>query len=207
MLIFDIGANRGLFSDACLEKHKDCKIVLIEANPNLIEILKQKYKNQSNIIILNNIADKNSYTEIDFYISNADTISTASLDWINKSRFANNYIWQAPIKIISISLDKLIEMHGSPDLIKIDVEGYEFEVIQGLNKKQKKICFEWTEEEYIKINLICQHLEKLGYYKFGYIFGDQPLSEPNLYTSWNECSLHQVIDSKRKEKWGMIWVQ
>lgn len=207
MLIFDIGSNRGIFTDECLKKYNDCKIISLEANANLTKFLKEKYKNNLNVIVLNNIASKKNNEEVNFYISNADTISTASLDWINKSRFSNNYLWHKPIKILSKSLDNLISYHGSPDLIKIDVEGYEYEVIQGLTKKQNKICFEWAEEEYEKINLTCNYLQNLGYAEFGYIFGDEPLKEPDSYSTWQECSLHKIINVERKDKWGMIWVK
>jgi FkbM family methyltransferase len=42
-LIFDIGANRGAFTDKCLQEHKDVKIILFEPNDDLYKMLKQKY--------------------------------------------------------------------------------------------------------------------------------------------------------------------
>lgn len=206
-LIFDIGANQGLFSDRCISVFPSTKIILIEPNPFLVSKLKEKYNNIENITILNNLVSENSEELIDFYISNADTISTASKDWITSSRFSKNYSWNKVLKILSINLDTLIKNYGIPNLIKIDVEGYEYEVIKGLSIKANEICFEWAEEQYEKINKTCDYLMSLGYTEFGYIEGDEHLLRPKTYTTWDKCEIHNNIDPNRKEKWGMIWVK
>ena len=113
-----------------------------------------------------------------FYINNAFLgMSTASLDVLKKSRFSSGSdkqeklkeLYNQKIKVKVISLDKLLELYGTPDLIKIDVEGHEYEVLEGLNRKAKKITFEWTEENYEGLNKSIKHLHDLGYDKFGVV--------------------------------------
>jgi FkbM family methyltransferase len=206
-LIFDIGANRGLFTDKCLNNHPNVKIIAVEPNPNLYLFLNKKYEGNNNIIVLDNVVSSSDGQAIDFYISNTDTISTASKEWITESRFTNQYRWGQAIKINSISLDKLIKDYNIPNLIKIDVEGYELEVISGLTSKVNEICFEWAEEQYLRINQTCEHLMNIGYTEFGYIEGDEYLTKPKKYTNWYDLEIHNDIDVNRKNKWGMIWVK
>lgn len=204
-LIFDIGANVGNFTDKCLELNNS-RVVSIEANDDLVTHLKNRFSGK-NVEVLNLLVSDESNKEIDFFISNADTISTASKDWIQNSRFSNDFSWNLVVKKRTITLDDLIYKYGSPDLIKIDVEGYEYEVISGLSTKQKDLCFEWTEEQYDMIDRTCQHLKSIGYLDFGFIYGDSYLTKPDKWTSWENCEIHLDIDKKRKEKWGMIWVR
>jgi FkbM family methyltransferase len=205
-LIFDIGANRGAFTDRCLQEYRHAKIVLVEPNDNLQHILNQKFLNNKNITILSHVVSTTSDELIDFYISDCDVISTSSTDWINNSRFTGNYSWY-PVKKQTINIDKMVKIYGTPDLLKIDVEGYELEVIKGLSEKQKEICFEWAEEQYTNINKICEHLKQIGYQEFGFIYQDEYLKRPAEFTTWEKCKIHDDIMPERKEKWGMIWVR
>ena len=208
-LAFDIGANRGVYSDMLLFTHSKIEIVAVEPNQNLEILLKEKYKNKNVKVISNIISDKKDQ-DVDFYISNTDTISTASIDWIEKGRFSDNrygnYHWNSPIKIKSITLDYMIEEFGSPDLIKIDVEGYESKVIQGLTSKQKEICFEWHEEEIDNTIHCCKLLTNLGYNDFGFVYGQNlDGKRPDVYDCWENLKLLEDIIPARKEKFGMIW--
>jgi len=204
--IFDIGANVGAFTEECLKRYPQSEVVVIEPNDRLVYILKNRF-NGKNVIILDYLVSTNSGEEVDFFIGNANTISTASKDWVNNSRFAHTHVWGDGVKKKTINLDELINQFGQPDLIKIDVEGYELEVIKGLSSKQKEICFEWAEEQYDNINKTCEHLKSIGYTDFGVIYGDDYLKKPETFTSWVECEIHDDIDASRKEKWGMIWVK
>lgn len=205
-LIFDIGAHHGLFTEKCKKLYPESKIVALEANENLWEILHDKYTNNSDIIPLNYIVSDTTGKKEKFYLCDYDQISTASLDWINNSRF-KDYNYNNNTFVTTVNLDSLIKIFGDPDLIKIDVEGYEYEVISGLSKKVGDICFEWAEEQYEKINLTCKKLESIGYTEFGYILGDDYLKRPDTYTKWSESDFHHIVNPKEKEKWGMIWVR
>lgn len=207
MLIFDIGANTGNYIDYCLSRYPRSIIIGVEANDNLAKYLEQKFYNNKNIIIINHVVSSINNIDINFYISNINTISTASKEWIEKSRFSMQHKWDSIVQKKTITLDKMIDSYGKPDLIKIDVEGHELEVIKGLSSKQSEICFEWTEEGYANLHPIAEHLQNLGYHDFGFIYEDNYNIKPYVYCPWEELDLHKDINIERKEKWGMIWVR
>ena len=122
-LVFDIGYNHGEFSIACTHKHRNCKIIAIEANPVLV----QKGPVLKNITLLNNLASNKVGEKMPFYVSPEDGISTASTDFMKNSRFTkgSKYLhtksqWFQPIEVESTTLDELIKTYGSPDFIKVD---------------------------------------------------------------------------------------
>jgi len=225
--VFDIGYNVGEFSEACLSKFPDCEIISVEANPYLIPQI-----GPDNIKVLNYVCSDKDDKEVDFYIEDKQSgISTASLDFIQKSRFTkgNKYLptgsasWNKPIKVKSITLDRLIKDHGIPDLIKIDVEGYEYAVIKGLTSKANMLCFEWHEEDFDSIIKIADHLESLDYKNYGVIGyfeesvpptithseqGDPYMEIPVSFHSKSELmgSLEKVADPERRVHYGMLYV-
>ena len=200
-----MGANEGKYTDINLNKFD--KYILVEANPSLAEKLRQKYKTNPAIQIVEAIAS-NKENET-FYISNADTISTSDLEWIRQSRFSNNYMWRPVEGIQTVSLDRLISIYGEPTLLKIDVEGYEYNVLQSLTKKVKLLCFEWAEEKKEEILLSLEYLHNQNYMRFhvqmedkyDYVVNDSDWSDFKTIYEFMKIS----CNVNRKEIWGMLW--
>ena len=150
-LFFDIGCNVGDFTRACYRKYPECKVIAVDAN---LEVLKRLPKEES-LVKLNKLVGDGA-EDVKFNIDPYQTgASTASKKWMSDSRFQKgskylhpeNVHWKESITLNSITLDSLVGIYGKPDYIKIDVEGYEYEVISGLTEKQKGLCFEWVEED------------------------------------------------------------
>jgi FkbM family methyltransferase len=203
-LCFDIGSNKGAYIDANINKFKN--FIAVEANPILYNNLLIKYKDLKNISILNHIVSDKK--EEKFYIClEADTISTSDPDWVKNSRFSNSFNWKETEPISTISLDKCIEIYGFPDRIKIDVEGYELNVLKSLTRKVKEICFEWAEEKFEEILLSIEYLSSLRFSNFSIQIEDKYDFEPINFYSKNDIINWFTIncDKNRKNLWGMIW--
>lgn len=179
-LIFDIGANRGDFS----QKYFDtCTVVAVEPNSSLIECLKQRFVSSKVFIEPCAVSDKIS--TIDFFICSIDQQSSCNKNWLTTMRYKNDGISNT-VHVVATTLDSLIEKYGEPFHIKIDVEGYELEVVSGLSKRVGSIQFEYIIENFEDMSVpVIQKLQQLGYDKF-YVrqadgdFNPFDISEPQL---------------------------
>lgn len=145
--ILDIGSNKGQSIDFFLNINKNCKIIGFEPNPKLYNFLITKYKNKDNIRIENmgvsdsvgklmfneNILDEtSSFEELD---EDSTYLSTKSrvLGVDPKDIIVNQY--EVDVTDMQSFIKK--ENISNIDLIKIDVEGHEYQCLQGLFSEQK----------------------------------------------------------------------
>ena len=204
-MFFDIGANIGKWS---LSNINNCKrIIALEASPTTFNKLLLNIGNNSKIICLNYAVCNSDDEYITFYDSNADTLSTINKDWLDSetSRFYKQYNYNE-INCRTIKLDKLIDEYGIPELIKIDVEGGEFECISSLTQKVNDLCFEWASETN-NITFKClDYLETIGYTNFAIQNEDNYTYRPTHYM--NIDIIKELLNKTTpKNEWGMIWVK
>jgi FkbM family methyltransferase len=205
-LVFDVGSNVGTTVEFFSQKAN--KVIGFEPNPRLVEILRRRFNNRN--VIIDSRGLSNEIGEKKFRIANADTISTFSEDWVNNSRFTGGYSWNEGIIVETTTLDSVIKQYGTPDYIKIDVEGYEFEVLTSLTKLLENtiISFEWAEEQKNKIEQTIKYLFNLGYEKFSYTEADKILMDVEIdWRTIDKLNLIENLDDQRKDKWGMIYVK
>lgn len=205
-LVFDVGSNVGTTVEFFSQKAN--KVIGFEPNPRLVEILRRRFNNRN--VIIDSRGLSNEIGEKKFRIANADTISTFSEDWVNNSRFTGGYSWNEGIIVETTTLDSVIKQYGTPDYIKIDVEGYEFEVLTSLTKLLENtiISFEWAEEQKNKIEQTIKYLFNLGYKKFSYTEADKILMDVEIdWRTIDKLNLIENLDDQRKDKWGMIYVK
>jgi FkbM family methyltransferase len=202
-MYFDIGANIGSWS---LTNVNQCdKIISIEASPITFNKLVNNCKNDK-ITLLNYAICNNNGNDITFYHANCDVLSTLNKDWLtNKSsRFYNQPYTEIICKTKSI--DNLIEEYGMPDLIKIDVEGGEYECISSLTCKTKLICFEWASETNPITFKCIDHLSNLGYKQYYIQLNDDYLFRPKDGDYYDITTIKtKLTNTIPKKDWGMIW--
>lgn len=204
-MLFDIGANIGNWS---LSNLNNCdRIIAVEASPKTFNKLKYNLNSNPKIECINYAVSNSGDSFIDFYDCQADTISTLNKDWLDSenSRFCKQFQYDK-ISCKTISIDKLIEIYGIPELIKIDVEGAEFEVLSSLTQKVTNICFEWASELNDITFKSINYLENLGFTEFAIQYGDDYVYRPEIYQDKNHI-INLLNKTTPKNEWGMIWAK
>lgn len=137
-LCFDIGANKGLKSKLFLSL--GAKVIAFEPQSNCHKYLQKiKHKNFNYFSVA--VGSKNEIKELN--IGSHIEIATFSEEFINYFKNAS-ITWNKTESVEIKKLDTLIEEYGIPDFCKIDVEGYELEILSELTNKIPLIEFEFT---------------------------------------------------------------
>jgi FkbM family methyltransferase len=140
------------------------KVVAVEPQSECYKFLKKKYGSKISVE-KKALGDKEETKEM--YISQqTNVISSFSEDWIKavqKSGRFKDGNWEKKELVQLTTLDKLIGVYGIPHYIKIDVEGYEYEVLRGLTHQINLISFEFTLPEQIEKTILClEYLNKMN---------------------------------------------
>lgn len=223
MLLFDIGANRG---DAVIAGlNKGYKVVAIEAAPRIYRALEANFANNPNVKTLKFAVAEKDFQTVEFYECIEDGLSTLNIDWLTADTmpYKGKQFWT--VNVTTITLDTLVNLYGSPDLIKIDVEGAEWSVFNGMTKKYGKLAFEWTFETIKEHEKQLDYLYKLGYREAAPQYIVNHLDEPtewyelqedntNQLYMWHQTTSDEWIDGGWKianlrptADVGMLWVR
>ena len=200
-LFFDIGAHLGEKSKKILDKN--LKIVMLEPLPQCVKQLKENFRNNKNVEILEKAVGRTSGNMTLEVNSKMPTISTMAKHW-KIGRFSDQK-WDQKISVEVITLDHLIKIYGLPNYIKIDVEGFELDVLLGLSQKAGIISFEFTSE-FLDQSIKClNHLKKIGYSEFNLSIGESR----KFFFEWSNAD-NLILNLKNESKknkllWGDIY--
>ena len=129
MTVLDIGANIGYY--ALMEHHlvgPSGRIVAVEPSPDNTKLLERNValNGCDNITVFQGaVSDVNEVRT--FHLSNFSNLHTFHTDGIN-----TNHLSGRTVEVQTRTVPEVMNGFGRPDLIRMDVEGHEVEVINGM---------------------------------------------------------------------------
>ncbi len=180
-LCFDVGANVGNRTEIFLSL--GATVISVEPQPLCLEALRSKFGKNPRVILQPSAVGEMEGTA-EMLISNATTLSSLSEKWIaavkESGRFTNER-WEKKISVPVVTLDSLMERFGRPSFVKVDVEGYEEQVVKGLSKSVGAMSLEFTTETREESVHCIRHLERIGRCECNLSYGESLRFE---YEKW-----------------------
>lgn len=203
-LCFDVGANIGNRVAPLLGI--GAKVLAVEPQKSCYRYLRHRF---GNTIALETRGLGAKPGTLTFHISDATTISSFSDEWIGKAktgRFAGND-WHKTEQIEMTTMDLLIEKHGLPQFVKIDVEGFEVEVLKGLSQAIPMISLEYTVPE--QTAQLLQAIELLHHispnYHFNYSAGESMSFAQEKWMSYDEAKIFFTSETFIQTGFGDVY--
>ncbi len=172
-LVFDIGAHVGNRVNVFLDLGARC--VAVEPQPAFASLLRMFY-GRNPAFKLEQAALAAASGHADLHISRrTPTVSTTSAAWkaqVGRSPSFANVTWDETVPAITMTLDQLIDRYGLPDLCKIDVEGSELAVLQGLSRPLPLLSLEYIPAVADAAVACLERLECLGRYEYNWSRGE-----------------------------------
>ena len=138
-VVLDIGANIGNVSSFILEK-KNSQVFAFEPNRLCFEIMKRRFIDDSRIKIYN--VGISNFSGISNFYLHENSKGIEDFDYIESSSLMykkDNVSKENSIKINVIHITEILSKFSKIDLIKIDIEGSEYEIIPFLISEKNKI--------------------------------------------------------------------
>jgi FkbM family methyltransferase len=173
-LCFDIGAHVG--NRINVWHRLGARIVGVEPQPACMRLLRRLYGDAANIHLVEEAVGA-ARGKMTLHISPTNpTVSTLSAQWIDAVRQVDSFAsvrWEEEAVVAVTTLDDLIARFGKPAFCKIDVEGFEAEVLAGLSQPLCLVSFEYIPAART-IALACiERLALFGDYRYNWTRGEE----------------------------------
>jgi FkbM family methyltransferase len=183
-LAFDVGAHVGNHSGALAGL--GARVVAIEPQPPFARWLRWLFRGEPRVTVVEAALGARPGAANLYPSPRTPTVASLSTDWIASVGRARSFArvhWAAPLEVMVTTLDALIEAHGPPRFCKIDVEGFEAEILRGLSRPIPLLAFEYVPAA---IPIACEAVEllsALGPYRFNATLGER---RTFLWPAWQE---------------------
>ena len=188
-LAFDIGSHVGDRIGAF--RRLGARVVALEPQPLCADVIRALYGDDPEVTLFEGACGPTS-GRLTLHVNSANpTVTTASRDFVKAADGAGGWegqVWDREIDVPVTTLDALIAAHGAPAFVKIDVEGFEADVLAGLSQPPPALSFEFTTIQR-DVALAClDRIAALGDYRFDVALGELQILELGRWAPPTPCA-------------------
>jgi len=207
-LVFDVGANMGTLTKIFLALQ--AKVVAFEPQQICSDHLESIFQQERNFTLVKKALGAKEGEGL-MLISNAHMLSTLSRHWTQctkeSRRFGSNEWGERQVVPIT-TLDNALCQFGVPTFIKIDVEGYEYEVLSGLSRPIDCLSIEFAAESFQNTFQCIDYMKQLSNGLFQFSKGESMKFDLPCWLSAEEIK-HFLADLVDQEAlaWGDVYIR
>jgi len=172
-LVFDIGAHAGNHVRAF--SALGCRVVALEPQPDFAWLLRILFGRRSDVRIIEAGAGRAAGRGTLSISERFPTVTSLADGWRDRRSGEPDFAdvrWNRSAEIEITTLDALIDAHGLPAFIKIDVEGSEPDVLAGLSRPVPALAFEFLPRALEQADACIARLGSLDRYVFNWSRGE-----------------------------------
>jgi FkbM family methyltransferase len=167
-LCFDIGANMGNRTEIFLDL--GATVVAVEPQQVCVRSLKSRFPVTDRLVVLPmGVGATRGIAPL--YECSVHILTTMSPTTL-ANPISDTATFAAPRKVRTTTLDDLVGVFGMPAFVKIDVEGYESEVLRGAHEALPVLSFEYNPSYRANLDECLRLLGALGDYEFRFSWGE-----------------------------------
>ena len=144
-LVFDIGANIGIYSEVF--QSIGARVVAVEPDPSCSKQITWTTSRDRVVVVQAAVGDQSGFCKL--FVNELSILNSVSESWVAKEKEKKPHesnMWKKEIEVPMMTLNELVAEYGMPRFIKLDVEGFELSALSGMSNQPEYLSFEFHGE-------------------------------------------------------------